>query len=206
MAKTVNPTRMELLKTKQRMKLAQKGHKLLKKKRDALIMKLFDAAKKMGNIRVKLSEDINQGHNALIKACAIGGSIDVKSIADATHEMPEIDLKLVNVSGVRIPQIALKEEKKNEISYSLTFTSSLTDNAFEHFENTKKGIIKLIETEETIKRLSNEISKTKRRVNALEYIMIPELKKTERLIRAKLEEIERENFFRLKIVKKKKGK
>jgi len=206
MAKTVNPTRMELLKTKQRMKLADKGHKLLKKKRDALIMKLFDAAKKMGNIRVKLSENINHGYNALIKSCAIGGSVEVKSIADATPEMPEIGLKLVNVSGVRIPQITLKEEKKNKINYGLTFTSSLTDTALEQFEETKKGIIKLIETEETIKRLSNEINKTKRRVNALEYIMIPELKKTEREIKAKLEEIERENFFRLKIVKKKQGK
>lgn len=204
-ATAVNPTRMELLRTKNRIKLAAKGHKLLKKKRDALIMQFFETAKKARGVRQKLVETMDTANNSLIKAKAITGAIEVESIADTTPKMPELDIQLENVMGVRIPRIKLQEEKKAQ-SYGFMFTSSQLDTAVKNFNCSKQEILDLVEVEETLRRLSEEITKTKRRVNALEYIMIPNLIHTQKYIVAKLEEMERENFFRLKVVKRKKEK
>ena len=201
----VNPTRMELLKIKNRIKLAAKGHKLLKKKRDALIMQFFETAKKARGVRQKLVETMETANNSLIKAKAITGAVEVESIADTTPEMPELDIVLENVMGVRIPRIKLRE-KKMEQSYGFMFTSSQLDTSVKNFNKSKQDILDLVEIEETLRRLSDEITKTKRRVNALEYIMIPNLIHTQKYIVAKLEEMERENFFRLKVVKRKKEK
>ena len=202
---SVNPTRMELLRTKNRIKLAQKGHKLLKKKRDALIMQFFETAKKARGVRQKLVETMDAANKSLIKAKAITGAVEVESIADTTPVMPELDIQLENVMGVRIPRIKLREEKREQ-AYSFMFTSTQLDVAVANFNKSKQEILDLVETEETLRRLSDEITKTKRRVNALEYIMIPNLVHTKKYITSKLEEMERENFFRLKVVKRKKEK
>jgi len=204
-ATAVNPTRMELLRTKNRIKLAQKGHKLLKKKRDALIMQFFEAAKKARGVRQKLVGTMDTANKSLIKAKAITGAVEVESIADTTPEMPMLDIHLENVMGVRIPRIKLTKEKREQ-SYGFMFTSSQLDTAVKNFNKSKQEILDLVEMEETLRRLSDEITKTKRRVNALEYIMLPHLISTKKYIISKLEEMERENFFRLKVVKKKKEK
>ena len=204
-ATSVNPTRMELLRTKNRIKLAQKGHKLLKKKRDALIMQFFETAKKARGVRQKLVETMDAANKSLIKAKAITGAVEVESIADTTPEMPELDIQLENVMGVRIPRIKLREEKREQ-AYGFMFTSTQLDTAVANFNKSKQEILDLVETEETLRRLSDEITKTKRRVNALEYIMLPNLIHTKKYITSKLEEMERENFFRLKVVKRKKEK
>ena len=202
--KAVNPTRMMLLRTKNRIKLAEKGHKLLKKKRDSLVMQFFEAAKKARGVRDNLASTMDEGFDSLIKAEAITGVLEVGSIADATPEMPDIELKLANVMGVRIPQIEFTQEEEKRRGYSLMFTSTHLDRAVDDFNQARNEILELVETEETLRRLSDEIVKTKRRVNALEYVMIPDLIRTRKYITSKLEEMERENFFRLKTVKKKK--
>jgi len=207
MAKQVSPTRMELLRIKQKIKLAQKGYNLLKKKRDALVMKLFEVAKNMKEVRPQIQKDIISGQESLIKAYAMAGVGEVKTIGESVGEMPEIHMSYESVGGIKLPKIKLEKKDrgnfKENFDYGIIMTPFSIDNAIEKFETVKKDLLTLIETEETIKKLSQEIIKTKRRVNSLEYILIPELLKTQRNIQAKLEEAERENFFRLKIVKRK---
>lgn len=203
MAKQVSPTRMELLRIKQKIKLAQKGHSLLKKKRDALIMKLFEIAKNMEDVRPKIYENVKSGRHSIITAQAIAGPIEVKTIGESAGEMPELEINYETVGGVKLPRINFDKAKMGKIEYGIVMTPSAIDNCVERFERIKDDMLTLIQTEEMIKRLSQEIIKTKRRVNSLEHILIPELQKTQKAIKAKLEEAERENFFRLKIVKRK---
>lgn len=208
MAKQVSPTRMELLKINQKIKLAKKGHELLKKKRDALTMNLFEESKKFSDRREQIYKDMNEGYKTLIKAEALEGPLSINSIAYATPPMPDINFKWKNVAGVKIPSdVRINEENKenkSEINYGVILTSSTPDNSVEKFSKVKTGIIELITTEEAIIRLSREIIKTKRRVNSLEHILIPNLSRIAKNIRAGLEEIAREEFFRLKAIKRKK--
>ncbi|PKP55807.1 MAG: V-type ATP synthase subunit D [Candidatus Altiarchaeales archaeon HGW-Altiarchaeales-2] len=194
MAKQVSPTRMELLRIKQKIKLAQKGHSLLKKKRDALMMEIFKIAKNMADVRPQIT------------AQAMGGPLEVKTIGDSAGEMPELNINYESVGGVKLPKINFDRESMGKIEYGIVMTSSSIDNCVDRFEKIKEDLLLLIQTEETIKRLAQEVIKTKRRVNSLEHILIPQLLKTQKDIKAKLEEAERENFFRLKIVKKKSEK
>jgi len=206
MAKQVSPTRMELLRIKQKIKLAQKGHSLLKKKRDALMMELFETAKNMKAIRPQIQKDIINGQETLIKAYAMGGPLEIKTVGDSAGEMPELNITYESVGGVKLPKIEIDSKNTGKIDYGVVMTSSSIDNSVDKFESIKRGLLYLIKIEEKIKRLAQEIIKTKRRVNSLEHILIPELLKTQKNIKAKLEEAERENFFRLKIVKKKSEK
>ena len=206
MAKQVSPTRMELLRIKQKIKLAQKGHSLLKKKRDALMMELFETAKNMKAIRPQIQKDIINGQETLIKAYAMAGPLEIKTVGDSAGEMPELNITYESVGGVKLPKIEIDSKNTRKIDYGVVMTSSSIDNSVDKFESIKRGLLSLIKIEEKIKRLAQEIIKTKRRVNSLEHILIPELLKTQKNIKAKLEEAERENFFRLKIVKKKSEK
>ena len=206
MAKQVSPTRMELLRIKQKIKLAQKGHSLLKKKRDALMMELFETAKNMKAIRPQIQKDIINGQETLIKAYAMAGPLERKTVGDSAGEMPELNITYESVGGVKLPKIEIDSKNTRKIDYGVVMTSSSIDNSVDKFESIKRGLLSLIKIEEKIKRLAQEIIKTKRRVNSLEHILIPELLKTQKNIKAKLEEAERENFFRLKIVKKKSEK
>jgi len=206
MAKQVSPTRMELLRIKQKIKLAQKGHSLLKKKRDALMMELFETAKNMKAIRPQIQKDIINGQETLIKAYAMAGPLEIKTVGDSAGEMPELNITYESVGGVKLPKIEIDSKNTGKIDYGVVMTSSSIDNSVDKFESIKRGLLYLIKIEEKIKRLAQEIIKTKRRVNSLEHILIPELLKTQKNIKAKLEEAERENFFRLKIVKKKSEK
>ncbi len=203
MAKQVSSTRMELLRIKQKTKLAQKGHSLLKKKRDALMMELFKIAKNMADVRPKIYENIKSGRQSIITAQAMGGPLEVKTIGDSAGEMPELNITYESVGGVKLPKINFDRAKMGKIEYGVVMTSSSIDNCVDKFERIKEDMLLLIQTEETIKRLAQEVIKTKRRVNSLEHILIPDLQKTQKVIKAKLEEAERENFFRLKMVKKK---
>ncbi|MFN3527616.1 MAG: V-type ATP synthase subunit D [Candidatus Altarchaeaceae archaeon] len=208
MAQQVSPTRMELLKIKQKIKLAKKGHELLKKKRDALSMHLYEVAKSMENVREEIFNEIREGYKTLIKAEALEGPLSIRSIADSSPQVPDINFKWKNIAGVRIPSdISILEEKnKEKINYGTVLTSSALDNSIEKFTIVRDRIADLFRIEEAIIRLSKEIIKTKRRVNSLEYILIPRLEQTQRNIKAKLEEMAREDFFRLKMVKRKKSK
>jgi len=202
----VAPTRMELLEMNKKIKLAKKGHKLLKEKRDSLVTEFFGVVEKARGSRAMLSSTMNSAYPDLIKAEAIMGTANVEDIAGTIPEKGEINISSKNVMGVRIPQVNLtlnKHEYDEKIRGSVYSSSKLYD-ASEKFDKAYDELIRLAETEETIRRLGEEIKKTKRRVNSLEYIMIPRLGATKRYITSRLEEMERESFFRLKMVKRKK--
>ncbi|MCD6403538.1 MAG: V-type ATP synthase subunit D [Candidatus Aenigmarchaeota archaeon] len=200
----IKPTRMELINLKQKLKLAVNGHKILKKKRDALIMEFFKYLEKIKEKRGEIAEKLEKAYRALFAAQAIDGSLHVKSVAFSVRDVYTIRVSTRNVMGVVVPTL----EKEKDITvvsrgYSIVGTSVRIDEAAEAFEGVLDSIIELAEVEGTIRKLVEEIQKTKRRVNALEHIFIPRLKENIKLISMYLDEREREDFFRLKMIKKK---
>ncbi|MBN2251210.1 MAG: V-type ATP synthase subunit D [Candidatus Altiarchaeota archaeon] len=202
----VSPTRMELLDINKKIKLARKGHKLLKEKRDSLVTEFFGVIDKAKGARADLAETMNRAYPDLIKAEALTGKATVESIAATSPGKGSLKISTKNIMGVHIPSIAVEETQagKFEKTPGTVHASTKLNEASEKFDKAYMEAIKLAETEETIRRLGDEIKKTKRRVNSLEYIMIPRLDNTKKYITARLEEMERESFFRLKMVKRKK--
>lgn len=200
----VNPTRMELLNVKNRTVLAQKGYRLLKEKRDALIMEFFEVVDKARGVRGELAQHVVKGSEDLVASESLMGVYEVEYLSDMAPSMPELTFRMDNIMGVKVPAISFPHTEERPRFYSILSSSHKLNESTHEFTLASRKIIQLVEREEKVRRLSKEIKKTKRRVNALEYIMMPRLKATERYIRMRLEEIERENFFRLKMVKKKK--
>ncbi len=198
----VHPTRMELLEIKGRIRLATRGHKLLKEKRDSLVMEFFKIIDKSKESRKELSMKLEKAYDDLILAEALSSAENVEAIASATPKCGEISIEKNNIFGVEIPRIDIKEFEK-KASYETSATSSKLDDATREFSEIFLELLRLVESEESMRRLGSEIKLTRRRVNALEYIMIPRLTNTKKYIQDRLEELERENFFRLKMIKKK---
>ena len=196
---TAKPTRMELLALRRRKTLAEKGHKLLTEKRDALINRFFDVIKQRNEVRKNLDDSINNAFLSLIEAEMIMGEDKVENLSYSIPEFEKIEASEINVFGVNVPVINLKKGKKTE--YSLIETNAKFDEAVEKFNEALCKILTIAEIEGTIKRLGVEIEKTKRRVNALEHIFIPRLKATVKHIEFSLEERERDDFVRRKRIK-----
>jgi V/A-type H+-transporting ATPase subunit D len=194
------PTRSELLALKKRIRLSVRGHRLLKMKRDSLIMEFFQILDKARDVRGNILEDYRVAAEKIALAQAIEGSVGVKSAAFASFKNPEMELTTKNVMGIIVPKIDAKSVKKTlaERGYGIIDTSAYIDEAAQAFEQLVEDIIVAAEIETTMRRLLDEIEKTKRRVNALEFRVIPDLEATEKFIRLRLEEMERENIFRLK--------
>jgi len=203
MVEGVNPTRMELLKLKDRVNLATKGHKLLKEKRDALIMEFFNILDRAKGVREKVEEKLGESFADLVVAQTTMGDFAVRKAAMSVQESLDIDVDTRSVMGVNVPVIEHKDIKKSMIErgYGLADTSAKLDEASKGFEEVIELILELSEVEMTVKLLAGEIESTKRRVNALEHIIIPRLENTVKYIEMRLEEMERENFVRLKMIK-----
>lgn len=204
MIEGINPTRMELLKLKQREKLAVKGHSLLKEKRNALIMEFFNILDRVKGSRDKVAENLKESYDDLTKAQIAMGDLAVKKAAMSVTESIDIDVDSRSVMGVVVPVMDYDLKKRSivERGYGFADTSVKLDDTSRKFEETLGLIIELGEIEKTITLLSIEIESTKRRVNALEHIIIPRLENTVKYIEMRLEEMERENFVRLKMIKK----
>ena len=194
------PTRSVLLQLRRTRRMAERGHRLLKLKRDALIVEFFRVLERARALRSDLATKYEIAEQRLVIARAIEGSLGVHSAALASREVPTLDLKTKNVMGIIVPRIDAKSVRKRleERGYGVITTSARIDEAAEAFEDLVEDIVVAAEIETTMRRLIEEIEKVKRRVNALEYRVIPELKSTEAFIRQRLEEMERDNFMRLK--------
>ena len=200
----VSPTRMELLRLSRREKLAEKGHDLLREKRDALIAEFLDVVSEVRDTRKEMEAKLSEAFQFLILAQALSGVEQVKQLSMMTGHEILIEPSTRSIMGVQIPLLESSDKLVRNVAergYSLIDSSSALDRAARGFEEALQLIIRLGEVEEAVRKLAREVEKTKRRVNALEYIMIPSLKATRKYIRMRLEEMERENFARLKKIK-----
>jgi len=198
----ISPTRMDLLDIRKKLVLAEKGHKLLEEKRDALVEKFFGVIHKRNELIAQLDNNFQQAFLSLIQAQMILGEKKVDEISHVTPDIGSIDFETDNIMGVKIPKMN-KDEIKQEIepSYSFIETCSKLDDAQQEFKQLLSKLIDLADHEGSIKSLAVEIEKTKRRVNVLENNLIPKLKSTIKYIEMQLEEREREDFFRRKRIK-----
>ena len=204
MPQDIKPTRSELLKVKKQIKLAKSGHSLLKKKRDGMILEFFEILKKAKTLRQELVEEYKIALERMNIARTIEGDLKVKSIAMAIKEIPDIKLTTKNIMGVKVPKIESSEIQKAfmERGYGL-YNSSAIDEAAAAYEKVVEKILLAAEVGTSMRKLLKEIEKTKRRVNALEFVVMPRLEYLQYFITLRLEELERENIFRMKRIKAK---
>jgi V/A-type H+-transporting ATPase subunit D len=197
---SVNPTRMELLRLKERLLLAKRGHKLLKDKLEGLTKNFLDLV----NQFIKRRSDFDKEFSYLVKRYYIFTAPYSLEEAESLlgGSIFELDLSLTEASimNVRYPIFSLKT-KGQAISYSFLFTESSLDQVFVDFRKLLDEIVELSSIQQELFLISLEISKVRRRVNALEYIMIPNLEETVKYITDKLEEQDRENIARLLKIK-----
>ena len=198
----VSPTRMDLLDIRKKLVLAEKGHKLLEEKRDALVEKFFGMIHTRNELVKELDHDFKESFQSLIQAQMLLGEKKVEEISYVTPELGEIDIDTDNIMGVKIPKMNQENITADiQPSYSFIETCSKLDDAQQDFRHLLKKLIKLADLEGGIKSLAVEIEKTKRRVNVLENNLIPKLLATRKYIEMQLEEREREDFFRRKRIK-----
>lgn len=199
----VKPTRMELIETKRKIKLSKSGYKLLKMKRDGLIMEFFELLPKVKDLRGQLSELYKDAMEKLAIAVAADGKIALESAANCLNKAPEVELSSNNIMGVVVPAVKVTPVEKSleDRGYGLVGTSIRVDEAVHAFEKLSEMIILAAEGETTMKKLLDEIESTKRRVNALEFKVIPNLEEIAKYISFRLEELERESIFGLKRIK-----
>ena len=203
-AHDVTPNRSVLLQLKSKIKLTQGGHKVLKMKRDGLIIEFFEVMEKAKKMRAGVSSDYDSAMEKIRIATTVKGEIAVKSAAYALKADPQVKLSSKSIMGMMVPKVEAESihTKLTEKGYGVITTSSYIEDAALAFEKLLDTIVRAAEVETTMKKLLDEIEKTKRRVNALEFKIIPELKESERFVKFSLEEMERENTTRLKHLKK----
>jgi V/A-type H+-transporting ATPase subunit D len=195
---------MELIKKNAQIKLAEQGRDLLREKMDALIQEFFHIMVSVSKSREDLETIAYAAQRSLLVAQAVDDPVTLKSASFATKRVISLDIRGRNIMGVPVPLIEKKSVTKSvlERGYSMIGTSGRIDETAEKYEAELDLIIGLAETETSLRRLGDEIQMNRRRVNALEQVLIPELKKQAKYIKIAIEEREREDLFRLKKVKK----
>ena len=202
----VKPTRKNLMEIEDRIELSERGHDTLEQKRDGLIMEFMDILDQAQDVRAELEDDYERAQRRIDMARAMEGDIAVRGAATALQDHPEITTESKNIMGVVVPQIESTKVRKSidERGYGVLGTSARIDEAAEAYEELLESIILAAEVETAMKKMLDEIEKTKRRVNALEFKLLPELHENKEYIEQKLEEQEREEIFRMKKIKDKK--
>jgi len=197
------PTRATLIALKRRMKTAQTGHSLLKMKRDGLMIEFFEVLNKAKTVRKELVDALIEAEQRLNMAKAAEGTVTINSVAYSLQKEPAIQLESRNIMGVVVPKISSEsvQKKMYERGYGIIGTSAAIDEAAESYEKLVDKIILAAEVETGLIRLVKDIDSTKRRVNGLEFKVIPDLKDTIKFIGMALEEMERDNVVKLKMLK-----
>ncbi|MFH7859639.1 MAG: V-type ATP synthase subunit D [Candidatus Aenigmatarchaeota archaeon] len=197
----VRVTRMELLKLKKSLEVAIRARNLLEEKRNVLAMELLDYIKKINLAQEKIDEKIRKAHNAFLEAQMVLGKIGIRSaIVSISPDRFSIEEKYRSIMGIRIPMLNLIENKI-QIPYNFLSTPSKLDEVAFHMNEVIKTTIEVAEAQATIKKLAEELKRIKRRVNALDRIIIPRIRNRIKYIEERLSEMERETIFRIKRIK-----
>lgn len=211
--KTVNPTRMELTRLKKRLKTARRGHKLLKDKRDELMKRFLEIVKDNKALREQVEESVLRLHKSFTVAAALSSPAVLEEALMVPKTEGSLHVGEKNLMSVSIPVFNYEIKSTTETSaefmnnegelypYGFAFTTGDLDDAVRETASMLPALIRLAEVEKTAALLADEIEKTRRRVNALEYIMIPGFEKTIKEITMKLDENDRGNLTRLMKVK-----
>lgn len=205
MALDIKPTRSELIKLKGRIKQTKNGYKLLKMKRDGLFHEFRQLLAEMIEAKREITEAFRLAKQRIDLANAIEGGLAVRAAAIANSAHPEVEVERRNIMGVVVPSVSGTNLKSTFSERGVGFigSSPYIDEASDSFSELIEKMVKAAEMEATLKRLLEEIEATKRRVNALEFKVIPELEEAKVFIQLRLEEMEREETFRLKRFKNK---
>ncbi len=201
---TINPTRMELTRLKGRLKTAQRGHKLLKDKRDELMKQFMDVIRENRAVRKRVEEGLMQAHASFTVAAALMSPEMLEQALLCPKQSVELDMSFQNIMSVNVPkyQFQTKSGEQGDIyPYGFAATSGELDDAVAALSKVFQDMLHLAEIEKTSQLLAEEIEKTRRRVNALEYVKIPEMQANIKYITMKLDENERANTIRLMKVK-----
>ncbi|MFZ5354727.1 MAG: V-type ATP synthase subunit D [Bacillota bacterium] len=201
----VNPTRMELTRLKKRLKTAKRGHKLLKDKQDELMKKFIELVKKNKELRENVEKELTQAFKDFLIARAVMSSEVLEEAIMFPTQKISLELEVKNIMSVNSPIFKLVKEQNTEQSsmypYGFASTSGELDSALFSLQGVVERLLELAQVEKTCQLMASEIEKTRRRVNALEYVMIPQLVETVKYITMKLDENERGNRVRLMKVK-----
>jgi V/A-type H+-transporting ATPase subunit D len=201
----VAPTRTNLIRLKKELRFAKEGHEILDRKREALTGELVRVAKEADTLQKEVWSLLQTAYDAMEKARLVMGSDHVEWAALAVNKTVDVHLRLRGIMGVAIPQIEARGEPPM-LPYSPGDTSAALDEASAAFREVLVRIPQLSMLTAAVWRLANELRKTQRRVNALQHIFIPQYKHTIEFIVSSLEEREREETFRLKLLKTKMNK
>ena len=196
------PTKSNLMSAKSSLDFSQKGFELLDKKRNVLIREMMSYVSKAHELQEEVNITFSRAYKALQSANINSGIKNVEDIAMTVEEAKDYDILFKSVMGVEVPKIIF-QRKDIEAKYGFYRTSAAIDEAMKEFDHVKYLTYELAEVENAVYRLAMEVKKTQKRANALQNIQIPKFQEIIKFITEVLEEKEREDFFRLKVVKKK---
>ena len=201
---TITPTRMVLKQLKGRLKTARRGHKLMKDKRDELMRQFLDIVRRNKELRTRVEDGLTAAFASLQVASAIMSPEMLEQALLFPRQSVELEMSFKNIMSVNVPQYSFKtkNDDPSEIyPYGFAQTSGELDDALSQLAKVFNDMLELAQVEKTMQLLAEEIEKTRRRVNALEYVLIPELEKNIKYISMKLEENENATKVRLLKVK-----
>ncbi len=196
MQANVTATRMQLLQLRKKVILAQRGHKLLSQKRDELSRQLVIVSRSIKPLREKVEEEIMETSRRFMIARATMEPEDIHAALDVPTKRFSLALKFASVMSVKVPQF-IKQIEGDIICYGLDYTSAELDVALKALERSFDSLMELAEKEKQVQLLATELESTRRRVNVLEHVLIPETQETIKFIYSKLGEVERDNATRL---------
>ncbi len=201
---TINPTRQELNRLKNRLRTSIRGHKLLKDKRDELMKQFMDVVRENRALRKRVEEGLMKAHGAFTVAAALMSPEMLEQSLLYPKQSVELDMTFQNIMSVDVPQYQFRTSSQDPgevYPYGFAQTSGELDDAVDALSRVLSDMLRLAEVEKTSQLLAEEIEKTRRRVNALEYVKIPEMQANIKYITMKLDENERSNTIRLMKVK-----
>jgi len=200
----LKPTRMELINLRRRKRLAERGLALLKEKRDALVMELLSLAREYQNVVLEVRERLEKALSQLALARAHIGAYKFNEVIASLRPQVSIEVKTRNIMGVATPMFKVVRLADVEVPpYNLVGTTALLDEAVKSFRDAFALVIRLAEIQAVARRIAEEVEKAKRRVNALENVVIPMMERNIKAIELYLDERAREDIFRLRLLKKK---